>query len=381
MHTVEETQAFGNNFVPAPFWVRVIRVTIPLSARIEAGKYLIAGLGDDDIEHVVGGREWWQRTSHPESGVCGEWISLKRDWEGLEAEAKAQRKAAGRRGKGKEVDGELEERLRRLKEEGREDARRRREAGKGRSRATSSAARSTSGSEAEAETERRAASAQRQAHGGETFLGRTATHHHEEDAWTSDLDDMPVTLAIHGGAHFFGSTNTHRYWYWRLARKTEGRVFSVDYRLSPQFPFPCACASLSSSWLARQAHVPFVPHSARLPRCVPVPDPAAARGKAPPGGPCQAHDLRRLGRRQPRVVAALPHTRHGPPCASRRHAHLPLGRYVLAPFQSLRSTDPFLTSPSLQTSRTASLPSFRTLRPTSLVRHELASRCHRGVAH
>ncbi|GAA5926587.1 hypothetical protein JCM3775_001058 [Rhodotorula graminis] len=248
MHTVEEMQAFGNNFVPAPFWVRVIRVTVPLSTRIDAGKYLIAGLGDDDIENVVGGREWWQRTSHPESGVCGEWISLKRDWEGLEAEAKAQRKERSG-GKGKDGEKELEERLRQLKEEGREDAKRRREAGKGRLRATSSATLSRSTPPDELESDCRAASSQRQAHGGEAFLDRTATHHHEEENWTSDLDDMPVTLAIHGGAHFFGSTNTHRYWYWRLARKTEGRLFSVDYRLSPQFPFPCALHDCLAAYL------------------------------------------------------------------------------------------------------------------------------------
>ncbi|BGP44828.1 hypothetical protein JCM10450v2_000643 [Rhodotorula kratochvilovae] len=250
MHTVEETQAFGNNFVPAPFWVRVIRVTVPLSTRLEAGKYLIAGLGEEDIEHVVGGREWWQRTSHPESGVCGEWISLKRDWEGLEAEAKA-RKASGRgKGKAKEEDAErLEERLRQLKEEGRADARRRREEGKARSRATSFSSLSGSDEDAEGASQRRAASAQRRTHGGENYLERTSTHHHEEDAWTPDLDDMPVTLAIHGGAHFFGSTNTHRYWYWRLARKTGGRVFSIDYRLSPQFPFPCALHDCLAAYL------------------------------------------------------------------------------------------------------------------------------------
>ncbi|GAA6047205.1 hypothetical protein JCM3770_006950 [Rhodotorula araucariae] len=250
-HTVEEVQAFGNNFVPAPFWVRVIRVTVPLSTRLEAGKYLIAGLGEEDIERVVGGREWWQRTSHPEGGVCGEWISLKRDWEGLEADATAQKTAreAGGLGKGKEEDAEqLEERLRQLKEGGRADAHRRREEGKARSRARSPS--SASGADDEAErANRHATSSQRGANGGEAFLERMSTHHHEEDAWTSELDDMPVTFAIHGGAHFFGSTNTHRYWYWRLARKTGGRVFSIDYRLSPQFPFPCALHDCLAAYL------------------------------------------------------------------------------------------------------------------------------------
>jgi len=331
MHTVEEMQAFGNNFVPAPFWVRVIRVTIPLSTRIDAGKYLIAGLGDDDVENVIGGREWWQRTSHPESGVCGEWISLKRDWEGLEAEAKAQR-AERASGKGKDGEKELEERLRQLKEEGREDAKRRREAGKGRSRATSSATLSRSTPQDELESERRAASSQRQAHGGEAFLDRTATHHHEEDNWTSDLDDMPVTLAIHGGAHFFGSTNTHRYWYWRLARKTEGRLFSVDYRLSPQFPFPCARASLSLS-LARltprqDSSADSLLYSTRLPRRLPLPHPAAARRQAPTCRSGAPHHLRRLGGRHPRRRAPLPHPRRRLARSSRSHAYLALGRCV-----------------------------------------------------
>ncbi|GJN91644.1 hypothetical protein Rhopal_004667-T1 [Rhodotorula paludigena] len=259
MHTVEEMQAFGNNFVPAPFWVRVIRVTVPLSTRLEAGKYIIAGLGEGDIERIVGGREWWQRTNHPEGGVCGEWISLKRDWEGLEAEARAQKKGAGK-GKGDKTAGdpgreeELEERLKRLKEEGRKDARRRRAEGRAaRSRATSFGSASASASDTEADAERRyqrhAAEAQHEVHGGETYNDAASAFHHEDESYTSELDDMPVVLAIHGGAHFFGSTNTHRYWYWRLARKTGGRVFSIDYRLSPQFPFPCALHDCLAAYL------------------------------------------------------------------------------------------------------------------------------------
>lgn len=57
------------------------------------------------------------------------------------------------------------------------------------------------------------------------------------------------TLAIHGGGGFFGSINSHRYIYWRLARKTTGRIFAVSYRLSPQFPFPCALSDALAAYL------------------------------------------------------------------------------------------------------------------------------------
>ncbi|KAL2866455.1 lipase/esterase family protein [Aspergillus lucknowensis] len=48
-----------------------------------------------------------------------------------------------------------------------------------------------------------------------------------------------IMLYIHGGAYYFGSVETHRYQLQRHARKLKGRVFAPEYRLSPQFPFPC----------------------------------------------------------------------------------------------------------------------------------------------
>lgn len=246
MHTVEDVQRFGNNFVPAPFWVRVIRVVIPLSTRLEAGKVLIDTLGEDEIERVVGGREWWQRTTHKEGGVDGEWISMKRDWEGLEAESRARSKGKGNdkaRSKRKE-DEAAEEKTKQLKEDAKVDNRRRRELGKARKAAppswtttSSSAAQSTIDVEHQAEDE--AAARQRAADGspsdspkpnGATRNGAAPIHseasscHHEEEDYTAELDDMPVILAIHGGGYFFGSINTHRYIYWRLARKTGALV-------------------------------------------------------------------------------------------------------------------------------------------------------------
>ncbi|KAL4874091.1 hypothetical protein BDV12DRAFT_159003 [Aspergillus spectabilis] len=66
-----------------------------------------------------------------------------------------------------------------------------------------------------------------------------------------------IMLYIHGGAYYFGSVQTHRYQLQRHARKLKGRVFAPDYRLSPQFPFPCSLQdSLASYLYLLQDHAP-----------------------------------------------------------------------------------------------------------------------------
>lgn len=65
--------------------MRVIRVVVPASTSLEAGRILIDTLGEDEVVNVIGGKEWWQRTAHKSGGVDGEWISMKRDWQGLDA--------------------------------------------------------------------------------------------------------------------------------------------------------------------------------------------------------------------------------------------------------------------------------------------------------
>ncbi|KAJ5081834.1 Alpha/beta hydrolase fold-3 [Penicillium alfredii] len=58
-----------------------------------------------------------------------------------------------------------------------------------------------------------------------------------------------VMLYLHGGAYFFGSVDTHRYMMQRHARKLKGRVFAPDYRLAPQFPFPCGLHDCMAAYL------------------------------------------------------------------------------------------------------------------------------------
>ncbi|KAJ5758523.1 hypothetical protein N7520_005679 [Penicillium odoratum] len=58
-----------------------------------------------------------------------------------------------------------------------------------------------------------------------------------------------IMLYVHGGAYFFGSIDTHRYMLQRHARKLKGRVFAPDYRLAPQFPFPCGLQDCMAAYL------------------------------------------------------------------------------------------------------------------------------------
>lgn len=58
-----------------------------------------------------------------------------------------------------------------------------------------------------------------------------------------------VMLYVHGGAYFFGSVDTHRYMMQRHARKLKGRVFAPNYRLAPQFPFPCGLLDCMAAYL------------------------------------------------------------------------------------------------------------------------------------
>lgn len=72
--------------------------------------------------------------------------------------------------------------------------------------------------------------------------------HHNENKKAHERSNR-IMLYIHGGAYFFGSVDTHRYMMQRHARKLKGRVFAPEYRLAPQFPFPCALQDCLASYL------------------------------------------------------------------------------------------------------------------------------------
>ncbi|KIK71239.1 hypothetical protein GYMLUDRAFT_235590 [Collybiopsis luxurians FD-317 M1] len=71
----------------------------------------------------------------------------------------------------------------------------------------------------------------------------------ENTAYHEDMDAMRCILYAHGGGYYFGSVDQERYSIQRLARKINGRVFAINYRLAPQYPFPCAIHDLLAAYL------------------------------------------------------------------------------------------------------------------------------------
>ncbi|KAJ9200356.1 hypothetical protein DTO166G4_3357 [Paecilomyces variotii] len=158
-HTVEDLQAFTNQSIPSPHWVRSEVVTIPEEYLATAAKTVIDELGPKGVKRV-GGEKWWQWRL-PGQDLKAEWIEVRGDYN--------ENKASGAHCK-------------------------------------------------------------------------------------------RVMLYVHGGAYFFGGMETHRYQMQRHARKLKARVFArygpgtqfmirSIYRLSPQFPFPCALHDCLAAYL------------------------------------------------------------------------------------------------------------------------------------
>ncbi|KAG0024697.1 hypothetical protein BGZ80_010276 [Entomortierella chlamydospora] len=58
-----------------------------------------------------------------------------------------------------------------------------------------------------------------------------------------------TVLYLHGGGYFLCSIRTHRWATWAMARTAGARVFSVDYRLAPDSPFPAALHDALAAYL------------------------------------------------------------------------------------------------------------------------------------
>ncbi|KIY46189.1 alpha/beta-hydrolase [Fistulina hepatica ATCC 64428] len=71
----------------------------------------------------------------------------------------------------------------------------------------------------------------------------------QNSVYEKDMDEMRCILYSHGGGYYFGSVDQERYSIQRYARKINGRVLAVNYRLSPQYPFPCAIQDLLAAYL------------------------------------------------------------------------------------------------------------------------------------
>ncbi len=70
-------------------------------------------------------------------------------------------------------------------------------------------------------------------------------------------EDGPIVLYFHGGGFVTGSCTSHRHLCSYLAKCVGGIVYSVDYRLAPEDPFP---AALDDAVSAYQALIREFPH-------------------------------------------------------------------------------------------------------------------------
>ncbi|TCD60789.1 hypothetical protein EIP91_009518 [Steccherinum ochraceum] len=174
-HTVEELQEFSNMRTPSPPWVLVVRLLVPMSCCDDAATYLTQALGGEEMtKKVVGGTKWWQVRGI--SGVDAEWIAAKKDWRQAEKRYRAWEEKAS----------------------------------------------AADSSRDESSTE--------QAKPG---VPADASAHYQPE-----MDEMRCILYVHGGGYYFGSVDQERYSIQRYARKINGRVFAINYRLAPQYPFP-----------------------------------------------------------------------------------------------------------------------------------------------
>jgi epsilon-lactone hydrolase len=67
-----------------------------------------------------------------------------------------------------------------------------------------------------------------------------------------------TVLFLHGGAYTIGSFRNYGHFTWRIARAARARVLAIDYRLSPEHPFPAALEDATDAyrWLLERGSEP-----------------------------------------------------------------------------------------------------------------------------
>ncbi|TFK71796.1 alpha/beta-hydrolase [Pluteus cervinus] len=88
----------------------------------------------------------------------------------------------------------------------------------------------------------------------------------EKDANILKMESLEtVMFYVHGGGYFWGSINTHRYQLIRYARETKARIFTVNYRKAPQYPWPCPLQDVLAAYMYLVNPPPCALHKAISP--------------------------------------------------------------------------------------------------------------------
>ncbi|KAH9066003.1 Alpha/Beta hydrolase protein [Lactarius deliciosus] len=203
-HTVEEIQKFTALHTPVGPSSHSVRVTVPQTSCAEAARVLVRAFGGEhEARRVVGGVRWWQ-VRPGDRGIDAEWIMDKRDWK----EARRREKAAAAA-------------------EGTQTSESPGACAAGSTCLSPLSSPSSPGAHTRVSTDDSEATA----------------------AYRPEMDEMRCLLWAHGGGYYFGSVDQERYMIQRYARKIHGRVFAPNYRLAPQYPFPCGLQDLLASYL------------------------------------------------------------------------------------------------------------------------------------
>ncbi|KAG1760103.1 hypothetical protein EDD22DRAFT_902993 [Suillus occidentalis] len=184
---VKEVQAFSNNRTPSLPSSHVVRLLVPLSCCDEAASYVIQALGGEELaKRLVGGTKWWQVRGV--KGIDAEWITARKDYQ----EAKKRSKAKHKENSNTEIP------------------------------------------TSESDTP--------------TPSGLPASNSNESNIYKEEMDEMRCILYAHGGGYYFGSVDQESHLHYHRSTLTEQKL-AINYRLAPQYPFPCALQDLLAAYL------------------------------------------------------------------------------------------------------------------------------------
>lgn len=260
--TAEALQRFTNTRVPAPPNSTSLRLLVPMVSCNQAAAMLIEYFGEEEITKIVGGSRWWQVRGL--KGVQGEWIAMSDDW-------KRAQKVLAREAKDGNDDA--------LKKKARDVGLNKRHERKRSYTSMPKMPRMRSNKSVNRQSSHKEDGEKRQTESDSEHVLDEGKDEPLESF--EELDRLKrVMYYIHGGGYYFGSINTHRVMIARFSRKFGGRAFAIQYRKSPQYPWPCPLQDILAGYLYLIDPPPEARHKAIDPAHIVIAGDSAGGGLA-----------------------------------------------------------------------------------------------------